>query len=123
MKIKEYRDLEVWQKAMDLVKYTYEIIKKLPNEERYALADQMRRSAISVPSNIAEGFERNGTKEYIQFLYIANGSRAELMTQMQICKMLNYVEDIEKVELISDEVGKMINGLIRKLKSKLTTTP
>ena len=73
-KIKNYRDLVVWQKAMDLTTMLYQIVRKLPKEETYALSDQMRRAAISIPSNIAEGFGRNSTKEYTHFLYITKGS-------------------------------------------------
>lgn len=111
----DYRDLIVWQKSMNLVKSTYEIIKSLPNEEKFALADQMRRSAISIPSNIAEGYERKSTKEYIHFLLIANASRAELATQLELCKMLNYVENIDNVLSQCSEIAKIINSIIKKL--------
>ena len=73
---------------MELVKQVYGIINELPKEEKYALSDQMRRSVVSIPSNIAEGYERNSTKDYLRFLSIANGSKAELMTQLEICRML-----------------------------------
>ena len=111
----DYRDLIVWQKSMNLVKATYEIISNLPSEEKFALADQMRRSAISIPSNIAEGYERKSTKEYIHFLLIANASRAELATQLEVCKMLNYVENIDSILSQCNELAKMINSIIRKL--------
>ncbi len=114
-----YEDLIVWQKSMDLVKQIYDIIDALPNEEKYALADQMRRSVVSIPSNIAEGYERESTKEYIQFLSIANGSKAELLTQLEICKMLGYIDDISNAKSLCDEVGKMISSIIKKLKQKL----
>ena len=114
-----YKDLIVWQKSMDLVKQIYDIIDALPNEEKYALADQMRRSVVSIPSNIAEGYERESTKEYIQFLSIANGSKAELLTQLEICKMLGYIDDISNAKSLCDEVGKMISYIIKKLKQKL----
>lgn len=104
---------------MTLVKQVYDIINKLPCTERYALADQMRRSAISIPSNIAEGYERNSTKEYIQFLSIANGSKAELMTQIEICKTLNYIQNTQEIENLGNEIGKMLNTIIKKL----TPTP
>lgn len=115
MAVQSYKDLLVWQKAMQLVKVTYQMIDKLPNEERFALADQMRRSAVSIPSNIAEGASRNSSKEFIKFLSIANGSKSELMTQFEICKMLGYIENIEEVLVLGDEVGKMLNALIKKL--------
>lgn len=116
--MQNYKDLIVWQKAMELVKSTYETILLLPTEERFALAEQMRRSAISIPSNIAEGYERKNTKEYIRFLLIANASRAELATQFEICKMLEYINDINELIMKCDEIGKMINGIIKGLKAE-----
>ena len=116
--MRDYRDLVVWQKAMDLVKNAYELINQLPKDERFALADQMRRSVISIPSNIAEGYERRSTKEYIQFLFIANASRAELETQLEICKMLGYFEKEETVDTVIQgckEVAKLINAIVKKL--------
>ena len=79
-----YQDLEVWKKSIDFVEQIYRLVKQLPKEETYALSDQMRRAAVSIPSNIAEGANRKTTKEYIQFLYIALGSTAELETQLII---------------------------------------
>ena len=79
-----YQDLEVWKKSIDFVEQIYRLVKQLPKEETYALSDQMRRAAVSIPSNIAEGANRKTTKEYIQFLYIALGSAAELETQLII---------------------------------------
>ena len=112
-----FRELIVWQKSMELVRQTYIIIERLPREEKYALADQMRRSVVSIPSNIAEGYERVSSKEYIHFLSIANGSKAELMTQFEICKMLGYAEDFATVNQLCDEIGKMLNSIIKKLES------
>ena len=80
-----YKDLIVWQKSMDLVDEIYRLVKFLPKEETYALSDQMRRAAVSVPSNIAEGYERKSPKEFANFLSIARASRAELETQICIC--------------------------------------
>ena len=80
--LQKYEDLIVWQKAMDLVAEVYRIVKALPGEELYALSDQMRRAAVSIPSNIAEGQERNTTKDFINHLYIAKGSKGELETQL-----------------------------------------
>ena len=115
-----FRKLIVWQKAMDLVAETYDIIKLLPKEEKYALSDQMRRSVISIPSNIAEGQARNSVKEFIQFLSIAKGSNAELQTQCLLCVRLQYVTDetVSKALCLSDEVGKILNTLILKLTTK-----
>lgn len=83
--MKNYRDLVVWQKGMDLVEEIYKITGFLPNEEKFGLTLQLKRAAISIPSNIAEGFERNTTKDYIKFLSIAKASRAEVETQLLIC--------------------------------------
>ena len=79
--VQSFQDLIVWQKATDLVIEVYNLVKELPKEEQYALSDQMRRAAVSIPSNIAEGQSRNSTKEFIQFLSVAKGSNAELQTQ------------------------------------------
>lgn len=114
--MENYKNLIVWQKSMELVKATYKIITILPVEERFALADQMRRSVISIPSNIAEGYERKSTKEYIHFLLIANASRAELATQLEICKMLGYIDNIDGLLARCNEIGKIINAIIKGLK-------
>lgn len=112
-----YKDLIVWQKAMILVKEIYTIVKLLPKEEHYALSDQMRRAAVSIPSNIAEGYGRNSANDYIRFLNIARGSKYELETQIRICVMLNYItEEQSQLALeLTQEIGKMINALIKKL--------
>ena len=83
-----YKDLIVWQKAMDLVVEIYRICKFLPKEENYGLSDQMRRSVVSIASNIAEGQARDSKKDFIRFLSIAQGSKAELETQIEICRRL-----------------------------------
>lgn len=123
MRISDYKNLLVWQKAMDLVVEIYNITKLLPKEETYCISDQLRRSAVSVPSNIAEGQSRNSVKEFIQFLAIARGSLAELETQLIICERVNMItiNDIIKAQDLSSEVGKMINGLISNLNLQLTT--
>lgn len=115
-----YRDLIVWQKSMDLVDEIYKLVKKLPKEETYALADQMRRACVSIPSNIAEGYERNSSKEYIQFLTIAKSSRAELETQLYICVRQNYLTQKETTLAFSlcDEIRKILKTLINKTKSE-----
>jgi len=115
---KSYRELIVWQKAMDLVVEVYDLIALLPKEEQYALAGQMRRAVVSIPSNIAEGNSRNTTKEYVQFLNIALGSKAELETQIEICRRLDYFNDTEKAEGLCEETGKMLNAIISKLSPK-----
>lgn len=88
--IKSYQDLTVWQKSMELVAWIYELTQHFPKEEMYGLVSQMRRSAISIPSNIAEGYSRRHRQEYIQFVRIAFGSGAELETQLIIAKKLGY---------------------------------
>ncbi|MCL2861921.1 MAG: four helix bundle protein [Firmicutes bacterium] len=121
--IKNYKDLEIWQMGMLLAKKVYALTKKLPKEEIYGIVSQMRRSVVSIPSNIAEGQSRNSTKEFIQFLSIAKGSSSELETQLLLCVEIEYFsrEDIiESLELISN-IGKMFNSLIKKLQSKLST--
>ena len=114
MAVNNYKDLVVWQKSMELVTDVYELIKLLPKEEIYALSSQMRRSAISIPSNIAEGNQRTTSKDYAKFLSIARGSAAELETQLLICKRLNYLSE-SQIALSLDlclEIQKMLFSLI-----------
>lgn len=113
--IKSYKDLTVWQKSVDLVQEIYIITSQLPKEEIYGLSSQMRRSAISIPSNIAEGQQRKGTKEFIQFLKISYGSGAELETQLVILKKLYTKIDISKAESLLDQIQRMLNKLINTL--------
>ena len=114
-----YEELIVWQKAMDLVAEVYRIVKLLPKEEIYALSDQMRRAAVSIPSNIAEGQVRKSSKEFANFLSVARGSNAELHTQLLICQRLQYItqENILKALTLSEEVAKMIVSMLQKLTS------
>lgn len=122
IKVKTYKDLIVWQKAMEMTTLLYKIIKKLPKEETYILSDQMRRAAISIPSNIAEGFGRNSKKEYLQFLYIANGSVCELETQLILCVNINYLSEMETQPLLDllSEIGKIIMTITKKLNSNIS---
>lgn len=115
--MKSYRDLIVWQKAMLLVVEIYQITRKLPDEEKFGLISQIRRSAISIPSNIAEGYGRNYTKDYIRFLQIARGSLFECQTQLEIAINLKFIltSDMEQIAFISVEIEKMLNSLINKL--------
>ena len=116
-KIKNFQDLRIWQEAIEVVKDVYILTKKFPKEELYGLTSQMRRSAVSIPSNIAEGFRRYHNKEYKQFLYIALGSCAELETQIIIANELDYTKDnsktevIEKIKYICRMTVKLINKL------------
>jgi len=116
-KIRSYRDLDIWKKGIELVKHIYTLTKNFPKQEVYGLVSQMRRSAISIPSNIAEGFRRYHKKEYKQFLYIALGSCAELETQLTIAKELKYIPENKEVELLEmlDHICRMISNLIKKL--------
>ena len=110
----------VWQKAILAAKMVYTLVKRLPREELFALSSQMRRAAISIPSNIAEGHARNSTKEFLQFLSIAKGSKAELETQLILCVEINYLSavDIAPIMSLLEEIGKMINSLIASLTPK-----
>lgn len=117
MAYSDYKDLDVWKTAMDLTCEIYKLIKKLPKEENFALAEQMRRSAVSVPSNIAEGRGRQTDADFRHFLYIAKGSCHELETQLMICIRLDYLtaSDCEEVLDNTDKVGRMLSNLIRTL--------
>ena len=112
-----YQQLTVWQKAMDLTTSVYELTASFPKEERYSLVDQMRRAAISIPSNIAEGKGRKSQNDFKHFLSIARGSVNELETQILLSERLSYTdkEKSDKIIGLADEVGKMINGLINSL--------
>ena len=116
-KINSYRDLLVWRKGLELAQQLYKTTQSFPQEDRYGLISQIRRAAISVPSNIAEGQARYGQREFIQFLYIAKGSLAELDTQCIIAQELGYVEkqQNESVLLKIDELQRMLYCLIEKL--------
>lgn len=117
-----YKDLIVWKKSVDMVVQLYDYISDFPKNESYALSDQMRRAAISIPSNIAEGYERSTTAEYIRFLMIARGSKAELETQLHICNQLKMGGEEKNSVLQSncEEIGKMLNSLISSLNRKQT---
>ncbi len=118
--MKGYENLIVWQKSMDLVEEVYRISRLLPSSEVYGLASQMCRSAVSIPSNIAEGYDRDSTREYVHFLYIAKGSRAELYTQLTICRRTGILSqgNLAAAFMLSEEVGKMLNAMISRLKNK-----
>lgn len=116
-KLKSFKDLLVWKKAYQLCLNIYKVTKDFPAEERYSLSSQIRRSASSIPSNIAEGYGRKNRKEYIQFLYIAYGSNCELETQLLLARDLNYIKDRKEEDVISQmrEVGIMLKALIKSL--------
>jgi four helix bundle protein len=118
---KSYRDLVVWQKAMDLVTATYRITARFPREETYGLTSQLRRAAVSIPSNIAEGQGRRGLAEFRHFLRQASGSLMELETQVLIAERLGYVTSSDARDLLQSaaEVGKVLNGLVNSLQKSI----
>jgi len=114
-KVKSFKELIVWQKAMQLVRAVYDATDQFPRNERYALADQLDRAAVSVPSNIAEGFGRNTDKDFAHFLSQARGSLFEVETQLLIALDRKYIASMDRAEGLIEEIGKMLNGLIAKL--------
>ncbi|HEY0199163.1 MAG TPA: four helix bundle protein [Rhodanobacter sp.] len=110
--------LEVWRDAMDLVEVIYRISARFPDSERFALTPQLRRAAISVPSNIAEGAARRSTPEYLRFLSMARGSLSELDTQLQIAERLAYVSDTLDATDLTNRVFAKLNALIRSIQAK-----
>lgn len=112
---KNHRELLVWQKAMRLVVAVYDLVRRLPKEENYGLSDQMRRAAISIPSNIAEGNARCSVKDMAHFFFFAQGSRAELETRLELCQLIGYIpqQELQSTFLQTQEVGRMLSGLIK----------
>ena len=125
MEIKSYRELEVWQKSMDLALECYQMTNKFPKSETYGISSQLQRAAISVPANIAEGRSRRHTKEFIQHLSIAYGSLAEVETYVLFAGRLNYItkDQLDRFMLKTAEIGRMINGLQKSLKKNLIPDP
>ena len=123
--MKSHKDLEVWKTSMSLAKQVYEITQTYPKEETYGMTSQMRRCAVSIPSNIAEGASRNrnGVKEFIQFLYIATGSASELDTQIELSRSIGLAdsENLTQLQEQTTKVLMMLRGLIRSLKKQDTT--
>ncbi len=117
--VKTHKDLDVWKKSMDFVTMLYKKTATFPKEEIYGLTNQMRRAAVSIPSNIAEGAARKSNKEFIQFLHIALGSTVEIETQLIISKNLKFIDDESFIELDKErnEIGRMLFGLIKYRKS------
>jgi four helix bundle protein len=118
MDTKPHKKLEAWKQGVDLTVQTYRLTEKLPSEKRFGLAAQMRRAAVSVPSNVAEGAAKNTKKEFIQFLHTAQGSLAELDTQFVICERLGYLAGIDLGRFYGEieRESKLITGLIKYLK-------
>ena len=119
-KIESFKDLFVWQKGIELINEIYKLTKFFPKEELYGLTSQIRRAAVSIPANIAEGWGRGTTKNYLQFLEIARGSLFELNTIILISYNQDYInkEHCDEIENKIIEIGKMLNALITKLDSK-----
>jgi four helix bundle protein len=118
--VQSFRDLVVWQKSIRMTVEVYRLTQGFPREEIYGLTSQMRRAAVSIPSNIAEGHGRLGTNEYRQFLGVARGSNFELQTQLEIARALGNCDSklLDEVEGLSNEVGKMIFGVLKAIKDK-----
>jgi len=121
MKVKDYKELIVWQKGLEIVNKIYSAAESFPSNELYGLATQMQKAAVSIPSNIAEGFMRNHTKEYIQFLHVSSGSCAELETQVHIGLKRNYIPKDIAEDLFRDINSelRMLSKIIKKLRTFL----
>lgn len=117
MYIQSFKELIVWQKSIKLVKEIYRATSKLPESELYGLVSQMRRAAVAIPSNIAEGKKRKTKKDFLQFLRIADGSAAELETQIIIAKDIYPKVNFSKAELLLEEVQKMLVTIIKRLEN------
>lgn len=115
--MKSYRDLIVWQKSMLFVTDVYKACNLLPDDEKFGLSSQIKRSAVSIPSNIAEGYGRNYTKDYVRFLQIARGSLFECQTQLEIAVNLKFINKdvLKEINEVALEIEKMLNSLISKL--------
>jgi four helix bundle protein len=113
-----YRELIVWQRAMELTVAVYRLTREFPKEELYSLTSQIRRAAVSIPSNIAEGQGRGSTREFRQFLAIARGSNCEVQTQLELARDLGFghSEVIDRAEALSEEVRKMLFGMLSSVK-------
>ena len=122
-KIKDFRDLDIWKKGIEIVKDIYNIVEKFPKQEFYSLVSQIQRSAVSIPSNIAEGFNRFHNKEYKQFLYIPLGSCAELETQVEVASELKYISNEKKKDILEkiNHESRMLTNLIKKIDSRATS--
>ena len=118
--IKSYKDLHVWQEAMELVALTYKVVKKLPQSEKFAMVQQMTRAAVSVPANIAEGHGSSHRKGFLNHLSISKGSLMELETYILLTEKLEFLgaQQIQDVQKQSQMVGRLLNGLIRSLKGE-----
>ena len=120
-RVRHYRDLIVWQKSFDLANHIYEATHHFPKDERYGLSSQIRRAAVSIPSNIAEGSSREGTKEFLHFISITKGSLAEIETQLMLAEKRSYLstESLNQLLKQTDEISRMLTALKRKLQESL----
>ncbi|HPC19197.1 MAG TPA: four helix bundle protein [Kiritimatiellia bacterium] len=116
--LSDYKELEAWQIAMDLAQEVYRLTRDFPKEEIYGLTNQIRRAAVSIPSNLAEGAARAGNKEFLHFLHVARGSASELETQLFLAIKLGYLRDSVDLLALLSSTRRLINGLIRSLKEK-----
>lgn len=118
--LKTYRELVVWQKAFQLCTNVYQLTKRFPSDERFGLTTQLRRAAVSIPSNIAEGYNRSTTRDYLRFLWIANGSLAEIETQLMLAGELGFAARGDLSETLESvaEVDRILRALMRSLKAK-----
>ncbi|MGY5322046.1 four helix bundle protein [Vreelandella aquamarina] len=116
--MRKHQELRVWQQTMDLVEHVYTLTKTFPDDEKFGLTSQMRRCAVSVPSNIAEGAARGSTQEFIRFLYISQGSLSELETQVLIAQRLKYLQDISATIASITQASAQLGGLIKHLKNR-----
>lgn len=123
-KIKTYKDLIVWQRSIQLVTTVYSLTKTFPSDERFGLVSQLNRAVISIPSNIAEGWGRELSKNYLQFLRISRGSLMEVETMILISKNLGYIneENFKELNKEIEEVGKILQGLIKSVQQKIILT-
>jgi four helix bundle protein len=120
--VKSHRELKVWHAGMSLAKQVYSLTRQFPKEETYGISTQLRRAVVSIPSNIAEGYARQSTKELLQFLAIASGSLAEIETQILLAAEFGYVREEESTHLLSNinQLERMLNAFRSQLKKKLT---
>jgi len=117
--LKTHVDLDVWKLSMDFVENIYRESHRFPKEEMYGLTSQIRRAAVSIPSNIAEGASRQSPKEFVQFLYISLGSLSEVETQLMLAQRLGYAKEIKTLLMNATTIKKMLNGLITHMKGRI----
>ena len=121
MEVNTYRDLLIWQKGIDLAVNVYALTDSFPDDEKFALSNQVKRCASSIPANIAEGYGRQSSKSYSQFIKISRGSLFELETHLVLAEKLNFIENLELYAVVKEQIieeGKMLNSFIKKLDGK-----